>query len=399
MGVRNKWLDTSAACLTSLLIAGGALRFIFGIGQSAFYFTCLAVIAVLSLIRLVHDGCRAARAAWQYLMMFLFLLSWLSISIIWTMSVSQYRIDLLLLAAVLVTLLLLVCNFSPGFIRMVQWWLVFFSNVVAVSILYYLGGFIQVEAWGTAVYDFYLTAGRCLALGYITSLVSFLVTPSKKVFWFLSALLHVAALAVTMARGALLFSALIVLLLPIWGIELSRFKLRLERLLARRYLLFTIPAVVVTLFLALQIPGNRLRLLRMLSLGEELSVGGRGLIWSRALDYLTYKPLLGYGLGSSGYLSAGAEELYPHNLFFQIWLDGGVLAFVLLLFIVAFPLAAFLRLKKELIREHLAVFLCYVYLIMEYSKSHSVYTARDLFMFGFAVVLCSTLPESGGKEG
>ena len=141
--------------------------------------------------------------------------------------------------------------------------------------------------------------------------------------------------------------------------------------------------------MALQVGRTKARLLRMLS-GNELEEGGRGAMWREALGYIQDSPFLGYGLSSNGLLVSGTEVAHPHNMFLQVWLDGGALAVITLLLILMVPVFSFLRnlggagrINEALLFPFVGMFF---FLFLEYSKSGNFYTARGLFIFALCVV-------------
>lgn len=72
----------------------------------------------------------------------------------------------------------------------------------------------------------------------------------------------------------------------------------------------------------------------LIKLGEETSVYNRTLIWSRAVELISNKPILGYGLRSTeGYrqlfnLSLGWTDFsHPHNYVLYVLIQGGLIVF------------------------------------------------------------------------
>jgi hypothetical protein len=92
-------------------------------------------------------------------------------------------------------------------------------------------------------------------------------------------------------------------------------------------------------------------------------------------------------------------------LFLQAWLDGGVVAVLLLFGLVLFPFALVVwhlsagRLQSNAWIPGLGLFL---FLVLEYSKSINFYAARLLLVLGIAAVwgICSAVGRSeGGASG
>lgn len=102
---------------------------------------------------------------------------------------------------------------------------------------------------------------------------------------------------------------------------------------------------------------------------------------------------------------AGAYEgYYPHNLFLQAWLDGGIVAFLLLFGLVLFP---FLLALWHLFAGHLQSNAwipglgLFLFLVLEYSKSINFYSGRLLFVMGIVAVwgVCTAVKDKENEEG
>lgn len=105
-------------------------------------------------------------------------------------------------------------------------------------------------------------------------------------------------------------------------------------------------------------------------------------MWAAAWESISKSPVMGYGLGSSGVMSGRVEGLYPHNLFLQAWVDGGLIGFLLLATLIFIPIS--LMLRRLITANQYDLWLPYgcmiLFLIAEYMKSYSLYTGRVLFL-------------------
>lgn len=248
------------------------------------------------------------------------------------------------------------------------------SSLIAVMIFYgYIAGDSDFrELWGVG----YLSAGTIIATGFCLSFPFFLYSRGKyKFLWGIVALVLFLGVVTGLSRGALLFSAILalVLLLFYWpkqgGKQSSGLKSRL--------LVICGGAGGMVVFM----PARTIQRLERLFLGRDLVAGGRGSLWGNALEFIGESPIIGHGLGHGG----GAVK-YPHNLFLQVGMDGGIIAIILLLLVIAFPFFIFLISNYNKVIQYQPIawgFLAvYLMLILEYSKSGDFYKARNLFLFG-----------------
>jgi O-antigen ligase len=142
------------------------------------------------------------------------------------------------------------------------------------------------------------------------------------------------------------------------------------------------------IFVALQVERTARRLRRLVS-GSELEAGGRGALWTTSIENIVQSPITGYGLGTSGIMAGAHEAHYPHNLFLQVWLDGGIISFLLLLGLVVFPFlyALWQLIRGRLPSNHWIVYpALFLFLFLEYSKSSNFYTGRFLLVTGIVSV-------------
>ncbi len=375
------------AVLFALLLTGGGLRFILGIGTNNYYPLCITGIGLITAVRCWGRPVVLVRQSVAYLTAIVSLSGWLLLSLFWTVSQVQYQTDLQLLLGIVLTVLLLIMNWEPGLFAKMLDMTVFFTLVIAVYVVTQTGGAFGFGPHGVLPDELYLTAGRLIAIGYLIGLIRFLTATRRGWGWFVVSSVSLAALAVSEARGPLLFSIGISGLLLALAMESRQGKLWLRPVLIGRYLLFLIPMLVIVLSLSMRVDNTRLRLLRIFSVANELREGGRGAVWERAWESIVQAPYFGYGLGSSGLMSGGPEDYYPHNWLLQIWLDGGLPGVAALLWIVLSPLLVLGRRGWQRRSELIITGACYLLLVLEYSKSHNCYIARDLFCFGAALLL------------
>jgi O-antigen ligase len=240
----------------------------------------------------------------------------------------------------------------------------------------------------------YLVVARVLGLGTVAASLQLLTARKRPAYLWILAILLLGALAMSLGRGALLSTLGIIFLT---GVFLStQMATRRETIwvwLGSRLKKISLSLGVFTLigfaiFLAFQVERTAHRLRRMFS-GNELRAGGRGELWVTSIENITAAPVFGYGLGSSGVMAGAHEGYYPHNLFLQVWLDGGVIAFLMLFGVVAFPFLLALwylmngRFRSRTWVLYLGLFL---FLVLEYSKSINFYAGRLLLVISIVAV-------------
>ena len=245
----------------------------------------------------------------------------------------------------------------------------------------------DLSGYSVRVYEFYLTASTLIGIGAVGATLQYVVSENDKWKWGLLAIFLLIALSLSLGRGALVFSLLSIAFFSSYVtlknlLESTSLKLRLQTIYKFFCVLFLI---FICLYIALHVERTRNRLIRPFT-GNELEEGGRGLLWQEAWSNISGAPFFGHGLGSSGLLSAGFEQGYPHNLFLQVWLDGGIIGVLLLTVSVGFPIALSVRrgFRGKIARDKswIPFVGIYLFIIGEYSKSANFYTARSLFIFG-----------------
>lgn len=371
----GSWAAQVAVALAlAALCFGGSIRYVLGVEQLLYY----AALGVLTLTTLqgLHR-LQVARARLAYLLILLSLIVWLLLSTQWTISAVQWKADVRLLAALGAIGMLTAFNGGEEVVRR------FLTTVVLVA--FGIGLFVLVNSQpnaGGSIADAYLTLSSAIGAGFVVSMIHALHSKHNRLLWGLASLLLMAALSQSLARGALISSIGIIFLIALYhaGRELLRGEGLFKR--ARRYIVFAVPVLVALVALALTSERTQMRLNRMMDVESELQEGGRGALWNRAFEAIQEAPFLGHGLGSSGVISSGDEQGYPHNFLLQLWLDGGLVAVALgsaLIVIPLFTLWGRIR-TKPFDPIVLSLFALLLFFLAEFSKSFSFYTARPLLI-------------------
>lgn len=111
-------------------------------------------------------------------------------------------------------------------------------------------------------------------------------------------------------------------------------------------------------------------------------------LWIEYFSDIVESPFLGYG---AGYWYPN----YPHNIFIQLWLDGGVFAAIAGLLFFTLPIIVMVyRLifsERDDIWLPSAVLGAYLVFFIDYMKSHEIYTGITLFILaGLCMGLCNS---------
>ncbi|MDQ2982481.1 MAG: O-antigen ligase family protein [Actinomycetota bacterium] len=179
--------------------------------------------------------------------------------------------------------------------------------------------------------------GREAATGVI--LAAFVLLTAKNVSLRIMGLTTMPVVAVALiasgSRGPAL-GLLIGLLILVW--TTGR-----DRAARRRLLLLAIGAVAAALFVVQLVPGQNIgRAFAFLQgNGSGLSSTGRATYWSHAYESFANHPIT--GLGTGGFTSVGAGEVYPHDLLLEVASELGLPGLVL---VVGLLVAGIARIRR-----------------------------------------------------
>lgn len=394
----SRLFDALGALCFSLLCVAGAIRIALDVGQWI-YLSIIGILLVISLPRLITRLGRRPNNI-LYLSALALLIAWLMLSANWTSSSSQWREDFLFLISFG---LIAVSVFSLANERVVRQFLklLIISGVpVGVFVIRESGAITGVSGYGTAVNDAYLPLGTAIGLGFIAGVMHVCFNRRNRCFWMLATLFLLVSLSLSLARGSLIFS--ISVLLVVWGVCIlwgpgnlgARWKFAVKK-----YAVIVTPLLGLLVYLALGVERTAYKLGRLVSLSEEWEGGGRGYIWNAAWQSILDSPIVGYGLGSNGLLSSGNEVGGPHNFLLQVWLDGGAVALLLTATLLIWWLVVPLQtLRRRWNSQLLVIFSLVLFIILEYSKSSNFYTARSLIVTGGFVVFLSHRTLNGRRS-
>lgn len=403
----QRWIEANIDSLSGVLLASffavPALRSVIGIGQSA-YFLLTGLLLGILLLKLSMGRTRRLGPYEQWFVgASLLLFAWLLLSIFWTASNEQYPEDALLvvgLASLVVSTPFIIGEHTR---KAVVGMLSVTGCAVGAYVIY---GYTAVESLGgfdLLFEEFYLTTAQSIGAATVSLTVYTLFAEERRWWQFLAVPFLFVSLALSLARGAFLFALFVVVIAVFYALfrpPLNRSSIGgyLKSIGGRMAGMGAVAGLGAAIFVvALTVERTARRLMLLLS-GGGSSVGIRLELWRGAWDSIGEAPILGYGLGSNGLMAGATEATYPHNFLLQVWLDGGIIALLLTVFIFLLPLLAFLRRDETTGGVALSVLGVYVFLILEYSKSYNFYTSRLLFIFCILTLSSFSGPKTGEEE-
>ena len=322
------------------------------------------------------------------------LLGWLLITALWTVSNNQYVDDSILIAG------LLVLTASVPFIAKEKaraatlWTLCSIGVATGAYVLYGYTAVDSLRGYEVLFRDFYLNVSQSIGAAAVGLTVYTLFARERR-WWQVAVIpLLFIALALSLARGALLFG----LLVSVVAIFYALYRMSIDRSSIRKYLGSVLKKatgfgaivgggiMVITVALAVERTARRLE--RLISGEGASSVEERLSLWRASWESIQDAPIWGHGLGSNGIMTGASEAFYPHNFFLQVWLDGGIVAALLTAFVVGLPIIMFFTRGEKVDSVGLSFFAIYIFMLLEYSKSYNFYTARML-VIPYIVAICS----------
>lgn len=381
-------------------LGGGALAsivalpsyvIIFGLGQWAYLVPAcvLTTIAVFKLSR--YRGVRVSSWAQVYISLVCLWSFILMCTVYWTTSTYEYIYDFFRLALSLH--LLVICLYVLNDV-VYRWFLRIIvvvglcTGIYVVHMYIYAG---DLGGYAIPLLDYYLPISRLIAVAAVGCIAWWLTTSESKVAKGFSSVFLLAALALSLGRGALLSAVVISFLVGLYVLVTKPARKQSVEIFMRDFMTRVAKVGLVTLlpaltfYLALNVERTAQRFERMLTGGDGM-LDTRRPIWEKAAEAIADSPIVGYGLSSSGNI---VQHAHTHNMFMQVWIDGGVISVLLLAFIVATPFSLYLYrygfrwCSSSKAIPALAMFL---FLVMEYSKSMNIYRGRALFLIGLIAV-------------
>ncbi len=379
----------------TILVGMPFLRTFFGLPSGA-YLAPIGLLLLSIALRMTSGGVRIPKDVLALLMVSVAFLSWMMASSIWSSTGADQGDDLLHLTSLLVVVLATAAAFDQASAERAIGVLIAGSLVAAGFVFWTYVQAGSLRGWGLFSGD-YLTVAQFVGLGAVMASLRAMTARAQGLRVAIAVVL-MAGLALSLARGALIAALLVVAAGGIYVALQSRRRAWsvgswiLVQLRRTGRLLILAAGVAVVILGAFQVERTRLRLLRLV-LGGELLGGPRARLWERAAASIGDAPVLGHGLGASGLMSGAGEDDYPHNWLLQVWLDGGVVAAILCLATLAIAPGAIARLGRGARAARKTVWLpllgAYLFLLLEFAKSSDFYAARGLFALAVLAVYAS----------
>lgn len=386
----NRWIEITAGAVIAGFFAVPVFRSALGIGIVA-YFGLTGALAALFATKFYLGVDREIHLVeLLYMALSMGLFSWLLATIPWTASPQNY-VDSAILIVGLLALVVLV-PFTAGR-RAVS---VAFGGIVLTALgsaLFVLSSYVvgSTRGYDVAFYDFYLTVSQAVGIGTV-ALTLYMLFSKRRAWWQYAGLAVLwVGLTGAQARGAVLFAVVISLTAVAYRLftdALSRESIwaylkDISSRVGRGLGILAVGGGLV--YVALTIERIRRRFQELLG-GGSSSLDQRFEYWRSAWDNVMQSPVLGYGLGANGQLSGATETLYPHNIVFQLWLDGGIIAVILAGLALSVPFAALYRYRQRIGPLSVALVGTFAFLLLDHTKSYDFYTARLLFIVGSLAV-------------
>lgn len=382
----EKHLDFVSGVLLASFFAIPALRSVVGIGPAA-YFVLIGLILGILLIKLWMGRTRrlGANERW-FVGSSLFLFAWLLLSVIWTASNEQYAEDALLVVGLVALVASIPFIIGKNTLKAAIGTLSAIGCAVGAYLIYGYATADSLAGYNVIFEEFYLTVAQSIGAATVGLTVYTLFAKRRRWWQFLAIPFLFVTLALSLARGAFLFAVFVVVLAVFYALyrrplrrsSIGAYLKSIGGRMAGTGAVIGVGAVVFAV--ALTVEKTARRLLVLLS-GGGSSVALRLQLWRESWESIGQAPILGHGLGSNGMMAGATEASYPHNFLLQVWLDGGILAALLVVLVISLPFVAFLASDRKAGARRLSLLGVFVFMVLEYSKSYNFYTSRLLFIF------------------
>ena len=339
-------------------------------------------------LRIYQDGSKAFK--WKviiYIYSIYLLFLFLFISVAWSYYPVEINEDRNKILFILILLPAILLSFNIRVLDYFFYWIVFYGIYVTCIYIYDYAMAANLRGWAVDT-SAYLVRSFLIGMAALISLSKLLFynNVNKKLYGFITLFLYFG-LAIALGRAALLGAVLLGFVLIIYYYRnnwpksysyIEYFKNKSSLILVM--LLFGFVAFAVT-----QIERTFSRLMRLFT-GAEFRTH-RVQLWEDAFIGFFDAPIFGHGLSNSG---AVINFNYPHNLYLQIMVDGGLIALVLLIFISIYPLLlTYNAYRKKLLSSKVLIPLisCYVFYLINFSLATNFYEGRILISLGLIIVL------------
>ncbi len=387
--MKFKHIDHLAGFLLALLTAMPMLRTQFAIPSIALILPIMAIF-VLSVIKNYDVGRLFVRknvAVHFYFIVLLFV--YLLASNFWNPFDVSTRDPMLRIFLIILTAAAVIGSLNERVAVYYINWVIFFAVFAAVTLF---GEYIRLGNFSGYRLSDTLVRPQLMGLGTIFTVGKLLFLDDRKKKRLIATIgFLLLGLAFGGARGALILTFGLSILILIYYFYLNDPKsYSLAEWFKNKSLrIFSFGSIILVIVAALQVERTAHKM-RRLFFGGELVSGGRAELWVNSVSSFLESPIIGHGFRSSGMLSYGRESWYPHNLFLEAMVDGGIIALIILLIVCFYPLIRTIELfRKKLLNGKLwlPLMVGYIFLLFEFSKSNSIYEGRILMALGIVMLI------------
>lgn len=196
----------------------------------------------------------------------------------------------------------------------------------------------------------------------------------------------------TAARGPLLFSLIILFIFVAFFSWYSLFvKAKLKSSILK-YISYFLLCLIIASIIISYYDNNQLFERSLYRFGnffnsnvEEID-GGRSNIYANTFDFIKEKPIVGYGIGSYGYVALGIDgRAYPHNLFLEVWFELGIIGLLIISYFMA------IYLKRLILYGDKLTWGLSIFVLFNLMKAYSLTDLRlPVAIFSIVLLLTST---------
>jgi len=348
----------------------------------------VAFIYLSGILRIFRDGRMVFKwnvIIYTYTIYLLFLFMFLSVT--WSYYPVLINEDLKNIFFILALLPSILFSFNIRVLDYFFYWIVLYGIYVTCIYIQDYAKAANLRGWSVDS-SAYLVRSLLIGMGALISMSKLLFYPNvnKKLYGFITLFLYFG-LAIALGRAALLGAVMIgfVLIIYYYRNNWPKSYSYLEYFRNKSSVIVVILFFGFVAFAVTQIERTFSRLMRLFTGAEFRS--DRVQLWKDAFWGFFDAPIFGHGLSNSG---AVINFNYPHNLYLQIMVDGGLIALILLAFISIYPLVIFYNAyKKQLLKSHVWIPLlsCYVFYLINYLLATNFYEGRILIALGLIIVL------------
>lgn len=397
----SKTTSFTAAAAFGLIVGAGSLTIAFNISSLAYGISILliSVSLPLSIAAAIQRSRQSGYSQEQliYVTLVFLLYACLITTATYSTEPSLYQDNLLLSIAQPLLMFIAIQTLLVGSVKFFLWVIKWIAVLTALRLLYSVTESESLWSYGSEYAESYLTTGTMMALGLLIFTGQYLALGRFSKTNVICVLILVLGVSISLARAPIVLT-FITLFFVIPVVAFAKFDLSkaLTRIIKFYAILLTCGFGV--LIIALNNAYLSPKLHRLLDLGKELELGGRGNFWIKSWSAIESSPIIGHGIGTSGILSGSGASGYPHNIVLEAWIEGGLIAMLLVLSVLIFPVVVALKNTRRLVADPHAIglLMCVIYLSLEYMKSETLYAIQLLLICSIVFITLITRKQDTG---